>query len=282
MKISTGEFESLRNWIESQCGISVGDDKQYLIETRLTRLVTEQGCSSYGEFYRKVVLSADPKLRDRIIDAMTTNETLWFRDESLWTAMREVVIPRLAEQSQRHPSRKVRIWSAACSTGQEPYSVAMLIDSTHRSSPLRALPLSRVELHASDISPSALFIAMAGRYDRISMRRGLTGDWARYKQQYFTDRGRVSLIKDEIKGSVQFQRLNLQNSFAQMGRFDLIFLRNVAIYFSEGFKRRLFSKMHAALHPGGHLILGSAESTTGYSTQFTAESHGRAVLHRPR
>lgn len=282
MKINAAEFDLLRNYIESQCGITVSEDKKYLIETRLTRLVAEAGARSFGDFYRKVAAARDPKLRDRIVDAMTTNETLWFRDSSPFLAFKEKILPEAAKRAKRDPRYRLRVWSAACSTGQEPYSLAMLANDFSRGPFGRDLSSERVDLFATDISPSALFIAMAGRYDRISMRRGLTGPWAGFKTRYFTDKGRVSLVNDDIKGRVRFMRFNLQGSFASLGRFDVIFLRNVAIYFSEQFKRDLFEKLYRSLNPGGYLVLGTAESTSGYSNRFIPENHGRAVLYRPR
>jgi len=278
MKITPTEFDLIRSYIEGECGISIPADKQYLVETRLTRLVAENGCRSFGEFHRKVTTGANRALRDRIVDAMTTNETLWFRDGSPWVAMRDQVLPVLARAAPG--SRKIRIWSAACSTGQEPYTIAMLIDHQHRVQPARALPPSRFEIVATDISPSALFIAMAGRYDRISMSRGLTGDWAPFKSRYFTDQGRVSVLSEDLRKRVVFKRFNLQNSFTTLGRFDVVFMRNVAIYFSDSFKRTLFDRVANTLNPSGLLFLGSAETLTSYSNRFEAVEHGRAVIYR--
>ncbi|MBN2798874.1 MAG: protein-glutamate O-methyltransferase CheR [Deltaproteobacteria bacterium] len=282
MKINTSEFELLRRYIEIQCGITVAPEKQYLIETRLTRLVVETGSNSFGEFYQHVERAGNGPLRDKIIDAMTTNETLWFRDSSPYTALREKILREFSAENRGNPGAKMRIWSAASSTGQEPYSMAMVVDDYCRSPFSNQLRPEQVEIIATDISPSALFVAMAGRYDRISMRRGFVDDWAPYKDRYFTEDGRVSVIDDRIKGRVKYSRFNLQNSFAGMGKFHVIFLRNVAIYFSTEFKRALFEKLYQSLHPNGYLILGTAETTSGYTQRFTSENHGKAVLFRPR
>jgi chemotaxis protein methyltransferase CheR len=280
MKIGDGEFNLLRSYIETQCGISIPDDKKYLIETRLTKIVVETASSSFQEFYLKVIGNKDPKLRERIVDAMTTNETLWFRDSAPWILFRQTILPAMAAALRSSPGRKIRIWSAACSTGQEPYTIAMLIDDFCASAVGKDTTTAQFEILASDISPSALFIAMSGRYDKISMNRGFDGDWARFKNKYFDNTGRAAEILPAIKSRVKFQKFNLQNDFGPLGRFDLIFLRNVAIYFSDAFKREIYDKLAKLILPGGGLILGSAETLVGYTTKFKTEEHGRAVIYR--
>lgn len=282
MKINPSEFELLRRYIEMQCGITVSEDKQYLIETRLTRLVAESGAQSFGEFYHLVEKSGNAALRDKIVDAMTTNETLWFRDSSPYHALREKILRDFSAQNKGSSLAKLRIWSAACSTGQEPYSMAMIVDDFCRSPFSNLMQPEQAEIVATDISPSALFVAMAGRYDRISMRRGFVDEWEPYKNRYFTTDGAISVVNERIRSRVKFSRFNLQNSFSGLGKFHVIFLRNVAIYFSAEFKRALFEKLFQSLHPGGYLVLGTAETTSGYSKRFEAENFGKAVLYRPK
>lgn len=279
LRINQTEFDKIRSYIEMQCGISIGNEKKYLVETRLARLVAELGCSSFSEFYDKVIGGADRGLRDRMVDAMTTNETLWFRDGSPWLAFKEAILPELDQRSVREPG-PFRIWSAASSTGQEPYSIAMLIDDYCRGPKNRNLSQERFEIVASDISESALFIATSGRYDRMSMSRGLVGQWASFRRRYFIEKGAVAEILPEIRSRVSFKKFNLQDSFAGLGAFHIVFLRNVAIYFSESFKRRLFDKVAGVLAPGGYFFLGSAETAGGYSSRFESLEHGRAIYYR--
>ncbi len=278
--ISTQEFDLIRNYIETQCGIVVSDDKKYLIETRLARLLVETGSKTFGELYQKISTSNDATLKSKIVDSITTNETLWFRDSSPWVMVREQILPSFAQVIRANPAKRFRIWSAACSTGQEPYTVSMLIHDYCLTSSASPLSPDHFEIVATDISPSALFIAMAGRYDKISMKRGLDGDWGRFKSTYFKDLGRISAIADEIKKMVKFQKFNLQDSFAALGQFDLILMRNVAIYFSDSFKRNLFRRVADTLVPSGLLVLGSSESISGYSDRFANETHGRATIYR--
>ncbi len=281
LSINQTDFDNIRSYIERQCGISIGNDKKYLVETRLARLVTEHGCHSFCDFYKKVIGSRKSALRDQIVDAMTTNETLWFRDSSPWVALKEAILPELDKRAAP-ASKPFRIWSAASSTGQEPYSIAMLIDDYCLSSRNRNLSPRSFEIIASDISESALLIAKSGRYDRISMSRGLVGPWGHFRQRYFIEEGATAQITPEVKSRVQFRKFNLQDSFAGMGKFHIVFLRNVAIYFSDSFKRALFEKVAGVLDPGGYFFLGSAETVSGYSNSYELLEHGRATFYRVR
>ncbi|MCP4677219.1 MAG: protein-glutamate O-methyltransferase CheR [Deltaproteobacteria bacterium] len=280
LSINPQEFSLLRDYIEKKCSISLSEEKKYLLESRLTRLVVENGCTSFNEFYHNVVSKNDPGIKNKIVDAMTTNETLWFRDSSPWVALLEQVLPELANRGRTIPGQKFRIWSAACSTGQEIYTIAMLIDDFCQKNPGKGLKPDRFEIMGTDISTSALFIAMAGRYDRISMNRGLVGDWERFKSRYFEKKGMISTISSDLKSRVQFKQYNLQDSFAPLGNFDIVFLRNVAIYFSDDFKRNLFARIKGAMNQKGYLFLGSAETLTGYLDTMERETHGKSSFYR--
>ncbi len=280
-EITAQEFDLIRGYIEKSCGIAISDNKKYLIESRLTKLVTESGSTSFGDFYRKLA-TADQSLRDKIVDAITTNETLWFRDGSPWRVMRDIILPGFLELAQKQPMHKFRIWSAACSTGQEPYTIAMMIDEFCRLKGGKTLTPDKFEILATDISPSALFIAMAGRFDPISMKRGFVGDYAKYREMYFTKKGTISLLNPEIKSRVKFQRYNLQDSYVSLGKFDLVFLRNVAIYFADALKRDIFNRIANQLLPQGLFFLGSAESLSGHSTRFDMKTHQQAVYYQKK
>lgn len=270
------EFNLFKRYIEQNCSIALTDDKKYLLESRLTRLVVESGCESFLDFYKQITKSNSAALRDKIIDAMTTNETLWFRDGSPWSALKDKILPDLFD---RRGGGKIRIWSAACSTGQEPYTIGMVVDDFCRKSNGK-IGVHQFEITATDISTSALFIAMAGRYDRISMNRGFTDEWAPFRDRYFDKSGPVSVIKADIKKLVTFKRFNLQDSFAGLGVFDVVFIRNVAIYFSEAFKIDLYKRIQRAMNHGGYLVIGSSETLMGYSNSFESAQHGRAMLYR--
>ncbi len=272
--IKQQEFELLRKFIEEHCGILLGDEKSYLIESRLAKLLVEHGCSTFSEFYEKLSDLSIPGLRDKVIDAMTTNETLWFRDRTPFDVIRKDILPKYASNP---PMRKIRIWSSGCSTGQEPYSLAMTIDQFSLENPNARISLDNVEITATDISPTVLFVANTGRYDSLAIKRGLDEE---YRDRYFEKKGRVWAIADTIKKVVTFKKLNLQDSFASLGTFDIVLCRNVMIYFSDEFKKELFGKFASVLRENGSLFLGSAESTLGYSDLFKRRVTDNGVYYQ--
>ncbi len=273
IKITEPEYILMRKYIEEHCGIHLAEGKEYLIESRLTDLVMESGCASFQEFHLKARLDATGKFRDRIVDAMTTNETMWFRDDSAWQYLREVAAPRLLDAAVN--AGGARVWSAAASTGQEAYSLLMLLDAAVKAVNKPYL-LDRIEILGTDISSAALFLAKSARYDAVAMDRGLPPD---KKMKYFTQTGNVWTFDPELKKRVQFKKFNLQNSFTPLGRFDLILCRYVAIYFSDAFKRELFEKLAGVLNPGGALLLGATESLRGFSDAFDIGYYKNAIIN---
>ena len=262
--ISNAEFKLLRDFIEQHCGICLGEEKAYLIETRLAGLMVENGCPDFGSFYRLAKSDTSPQLREKIIDAMTTNETLWFRDQHPFTILRDDLLPPMAAEILEGRRFRIRIWSAACSTGQEPYSIAMVIQEFCRTHP--GIKPHHFEIQASDISPSALFLAKAGRFDENALRRGLPDD---LRNRYFRQDGSVWVANAELKELIAFRKFNLQDPMDVLGHFDIIFCRYVAIYFADEFKKRIFSGMAKLLAPSGHLFVSAVESLRGISAEFT-------------
>ena len=273
--LTKDEFQLFRNFIEESCGISLGDDKEYLVESRLASLVEESGCGRYKDLYFKAKSEARTGLRDKIVDIMTTNETLWFRDAHPFHILKEKIFRQYDEEVQNGKRRSVKIWSAACATGQEPYSIAMTtMDFAKNSNALRP---QHFQILATDISPSALYIATVGNYDVFAMNRGLPEP---YRDSYFDKSGRFWRVKDEVKGRVSFKKYNLQDPLLPLGKFDIIFCRNVAIYFSHDFKVDLFSRMAKILHPGGYFFLGASESMTAFSDAFEMMKHKEGVYYK--
>lgn len=277
--MTDAERDLFRDYVERECAIIIGEDKKYLIEARLGRLLSESGSSSYAEFYRKVVSSTDRVLRDKIVEAITINETLWFRDSQPFVALRDFVLPELLQRRQRQ-AQPIRIWSAGCSTGQEAYSIAMLVDWICSQRPDSGAGAPAFEIVATDISGSALRFAAAGRYDRVSMKRGFEGEWSQFRDRYFETHGAVSELLGRVRLRVHFARHNLQDDFTRLKRFDLILLRYVAIYFADGFKHGLFSRLADSLSRGGILMLGAAETLGQDPGRFRAERLGGAYFYR--
>jgi len=276
VKVDKREFDLIREYVLKSCGISLKDDKQYLVETRLTTLMVESGCRNFSEFYYKAVGDRTNVLRDKIVDAMTTNETLWFRDRGPYRIFEDVLLPQYAQEIAAGKRSKLRIWSAASSTGQEPYSIAITAMEYARTHPAFR-PEQHLEIIATDISPTVLYIAMAGRYDNLAMSRGMVDD---VKGRYFTAQGKVSAINDAVKKLVTFKKLNLQEPFSLIGKADLVFCRNVLIYFSDEFKRDVLSRIGKLLRPEGHLFLGASESIINYSSEFEMKSHASGLYYK--
>lgn len=275
VQLTPAEFPLLRDMIEEISGIQVGDGKTYLIESRLGRLLKEYNCGTFSELHLRSKNGRDPEIRAKIINAMSTQETLWFRDMHPYRILETKLLPEYASQIQRGERRGVRIWSAASSTGQEPYSVAMVIlEALKNRGSLRA---EMFEIFATDIATTALDVARAGMYDRIAMGRGLP---AHYRMAYFEEEGRYQRVVEKVRRMVKFREYNLQESFAMFGQFDVIMCRNVAIYFSDDFKRDLYARIRKALAPGGHLFLGSSESISAYSNEFELREDGGAIYYR--
>jgi chemotaxis protein methyltransferase CheR len=275
--LTVREFELMRSYIEKECGIILGMDKAYLIESRLSGILAESGLSSFEELYYRLGSQKDPKMNERVIDAITTNETLWFRDKTPWQTLEEVLLPKYIEEIQEKKRSGVRIWSAGCSTGQEPYSIAMSIDSFLARNRVIDVTPDHFEILATDISQNVLNIAKAGKYDSISIMRGLDSG---YKDRYFTKEGRSWLLDERIRERVQFRQFNLQNSFITLGKFDIVFCRYVTIYFSPELKKDVFKKIARLLNkPNGVLFLGNSEVFTDYQENFNRKQHMGGVYY---
>lgn len=257
--ISDAEYLTFRDFLEKQCGIVLGENKQYLVKSRLTPLMGRFGISSLSELIKQTISATKRELRAAVVDAMTTNETQWFRDTYPFELLKSKIFPEYSRQ--RTP---VKIWSAACSSGQEPYSIAMTAMEYSNSKP-GALPGS-VQITATDISNTMLELCKKAEYDALALARGLSPE---RKRLFFEDIGAGYMrVNSKVRNLVNFRNANLLESYALLGRFDVIFCRNVLIYFSPEVKSQILRQFAAALNPGGYLLLGASESITGLSDQF--------------
>lgn len=279
VNISSKEFALMQRYIEEECGISIGNDKAYLIESRLSSMLGEFNCSSYEELYHLIYTKKDRRVSERVIDAITTNETLWFRDKTPWIILEKVLLPQYIKDLESGKRDRIRIWSAGCSTGQEPYSTAMVIHNFLDIRGLKEKFLPKFEIVATDISSTVLEVAKKGRYDSISIMRGMP---ASYRDKYFKREGRVWILDDEIRNMVDFRQFNLQNSFVLLGKFHIIFCRYVMIYFSSDLKDELVSKFSMALKDSGILFIGSSEMLSVYREYFDMEQYEGGVYYRKK
>ena len=259
-EVSPESYRKFREFLEKQCGIVLGDSKQYLVRSRLASLLYKHKYESADELISVVVRGFDRNLLQDVIDAMTTNETLWFRDSYPFDLLIKDLLPKLAGQN-----KKVRIWSAACSSGQEPYSIAMSVLEFQRQRPsaLRA----GVEIVATDLSSEMLAKCERGVYDELSLARGLS---ATRREMFFQKNESGAMqVKPEVRKMVSFRSLNLLSSYAALGRFDIVFCRNVLIYFSPEVKQRILQQIAGQLQSDGVLFLGASESISAASNVYS-------------
>lgn len=269
--ISKEQYDTFRDFLEKSCGILLGDNKHYLVTSRLNRLSKEFSFNTLGEMLDSLKKNLDKTLRERVIDAMTTNETSWFRDTYPFEILKEQLFPELAK-SKPNP---LRIWSGAASSGQESYSIIMTFDEYKTKNPGQ-LP-GRLEIIGTDISPSVLKVAKEGKYDDLSIMRGLSEE---RRKKYFTPIENGWQVNANLKTMVRFSEMNLQQSYNLLGKFDIIFCRNVLIYFSSELKTDILERMAGCLNPGGVLILGGSESPTGYTKAFEMVRFPQGVVYR--
>jgi len=253
-------YHQFRTFLEQQCGIVLGENKQYLVKSRLAPLMAKFDVASLDELVSRTLLPIERQLRAAVIDAMTTNETLWFRDDYPFQLLSKKLLPDFV--GRRTP---VKIWSAASSSGQEPYSIAMTVLEYQQRNP-GAFP-GGVQVIGTDISSTMLEHCKYGHYDNLALARGLS---AERKRQFFDngDNGMLK-VKDHVKSMVNFRPLNLLNSYSLMGRFDIVFCRNVLIYFAPEIKSQIIAQIHGVLNPSGYLFLGASESLSGLNQNFS-------------
>ena len=272
-EITPQEYEAFKTFLQDACGILLGDNKQYLVKSRLRRIMEENKLSTLGDLLDRVKRTGRSSLKEVVIDAMTTNETLWFRDNHPFRILQEKLLPEFGD---RKSAQSLRIWSAACSTGQEPYSVAMIIEEFRRQRPGR---LRDVKITATDISKSVLEVARRGEYEMIAIGRGLSPE---RQKQFFTPAMNGSWqIRPQIKSMVEFRELNLLERY-MLGKFDIVMCRNVLIYFSAELKRDILTRIHATLNPGGYLILGASESLNGLPHLYEMVQCHPGIIYRKK
>lgn len=266
-------YHQFRTFLEQQCGIVLGDNKQYLVKSRLAPLMEKFSVSSLGELVTRTLSPTERQLRAAVIDAMTTNETLWFRDDYPFKLLSNKLLPELV--GRRTP---IKIWSAASSSGQEPYSIAMTVLEYQQKNP-NAFP-GGVQVVGTDISSTMLEHCKYGHYDSLALARGLSPE---RKKLFFEDGDNGMLkVKNSVKKMVTFRPLNLLNSYSLMGRFDIVFCRNVLIYFSPEIKAQIISQIHGTLNPGGHLFLGASESLTGVNQDFNMIRCSPGIIYQKK
>jgi chemotaxis protein methyltransferase CheR len=251
------DYEYLRKLLKERSGLDLSADKQYLVESRLVPLARRSNLAGIPELVAKMRSGAEPLVAE-VVEAMTTNETFFFRDKVPFDHLKEAVLPALAQA--RAARRSLRIWCAAASTGQEPYSIAMCLKEAGS-----MLAGWRTEIVATDLSLGVLEKARAGVFSQFEVQRGLP---IQMLVKYFTQNGELWQLNADIRSMVQYRQLNLLQDFSHLGTFDIIFCRNVLIYFDQTTKANIFDRMSRMIEPDGVLALGAAESVVGITNAF--------------
>jgi chemotaxis protein methyltransferase CheR len=255
--VTPPDYEYLRKLLKDQSGLDLSADKQYLIESRLVPLSRKAGLAGIPELVQKMKAGA-ASLVAQVVEAMTTNETFFFRDKIPFDHFRQSIMPEILKA--RTARKSVRIWCAAGSTGQEPYSLAMCLKEMESQ-----LAGWRVEIIATDLSQEVLEKSKTGLYSQFEVQRGLP---IQLLVKYFKQNGEFWQINPDIRAMVQHRALNLLHDFSQLGTFDVIFCRNVLIYFDQDTKINIFSRLCKIMEPDGFLVLGAAETVVGLTDAF--------------
>jgi chemotaxis protein methyltransferase CheR len=276
IRLELNEFVLWVNYIYSLTGISLDPSKAYLVETRFAPLMRDTGCTSYKTLLDKVQADGSGGLRRKVIGAITTNETSFFRDTAPFDMLRYKIIPDLIDartkQSGKGKSLTIRIWSAACSTGQEVFSTGIVFKEV-----LRDLSHFDIRILGTDISDKVVAQASYGKYSKLEIERGLPMEKTNL---YFSSDGPDYRVKDEIRSLTTFRTMNLLEPLNFPNKFDIVFCRNVAIYFSDADKRKLFDGISKVMMPDGYLIIGSTESLVGITQAFNSKRHMRSIYYQ--
>jgi chemotaxis protein methyltransferase CheR len=267
--VTPSDYEYLRKLLKERSGLDLSADKQYLVESRLMPLARKASLSGIPELVQ-AMKSGAVALTSEVVEAMTTNETFFFRDKIPFDHLKETVLPGLIQA--RAARRSIRIWCAASSTGQEPYSIAMILKEMGA-----ALSGWRTEIVATDLSMGVLEKSITGLFSQFEVQRGLP---IQMLVKYFTQQGELWQLNADIRAMVQHRQLNLLQDFSHLGTFDVIFCRNVLIYFDQDTKIGIFDRLAKMLEADGVLALGAAESVVGISDAFKPYPERRG-LYRP-
>jgi chemotaxis protein methyltransferase CheR len=263
----TSDFDALRQLLSRTSGLFLDSDKAYLVESRLQPLIERARLRDLGALVGELFAGKNPELERDVVEAMTTNETFFFRDRVPFDNFRKFILPALLEA--RKNVRQIRIWCAACSTGQEPYSLAMLLDEeAHR------LSGWSVDILATDISRAVIAAAREGVYTQFEMQRGLP---ISQLLRYFRQENDRWHINEHLRSRVRFEEFNLLSDYRDLGRFDVIFCRNVLIYFDVPTKQDVLNRMAKILMPDGYLMLGAAETVVGLTDELVPHREHRSI-----
>lgn len=270
--ISSLDYDFLSAFLLKRSGLHLGPGKEYLLEARLIPVAQSWGLANLDALVLDLRRGQNERLSSAVTEAMTTNETLFFRDRTPFDELRDSLLPPILES--RKSSARLRIWCAAASTGQEPYSLAMLLLEC-----FPQLATWKVDIVGTDISKHALGRAEEGVYSQFEVQRGLP---IQYLTKYFEQIPNGWKVKPDVRKVIQYKSLNLLDNFSQLGQYDIIMCRNVLIYFDNDIKKKILDRMSSMVRSDGYLILGAAETVMGITDTFDRFRDCRSAVYRPR
>lgn len=274
-KVTTEEFKIFSEYIYKISGIILGKGKEYLLETRLNSILNKLDCSSYGELLSKAKKDFKKEVENEIIDAISTNETYFFRDKSPFELLQHKILPDLIDKSLKSSSGRrpsIKLWSAANSTGQEIYSIAITLLE------MGITPDKYdIKLFGTDISDAAIAQASYGIYNKFEVARGL--DQRRLKR-YFEEKNGQFKIKDEVRAMAQFKKMNLMKPFIGLDKYDIVLCRNVMIYFNTEDRKKIYQNIAKVLAPHGYLLIGATESLSNDTDLFASKRYLNSVFYQ--
>lgn len=269
--MTPSEYGFLKQFLKSRSGLVLSDEKQYLVESRLVPVTRRTGHKNLSALIADLGPRGSEDLKNTVVEAMTTNESFFFRDKTPFDHFRNTMLPNLLEG--RRSQKRIRIWCAAASTGQEPYSLGMCLqEDRHKTAGFR------FEILGTDISTEVLEKARTGVYSQFEVQRGLP---IQMLLKYFTQQGELWQVSPELRAMVQWRKLNLLENFSHLGTYDIIYCRNVLIYFDQDTKRDVLQRLAKQIPEDGYLVLGAAETVVGLSDAFEPVPQHRG-LYRPR
>ncbi|MBM3756325.1 MAG: protein-glutamate O-methyltransferase CheR [Acidobacteria bacterium] len=266
--LSPDNYTFLQQYLYRESGIVIDCGKSYLLESRLLPIIKAENLSTINDLCRLLRATAPPALKTKVIESLTTNETLFFRDSNVFDALEKSVLPQLIEA--KNDIKRINIWSAAASTGQEAYSLAILLAE-------RGLTGWSIQVLGTDLNQQVLDRAAQGRYLQIEVNRGLP---AKYLVKHFTRVGLDWQLSPTIRSMVKFRQLDLRASMRGMAPFDLVFCRNVLIYFDVDTKKKILAEIRSTMRSGSLLVLGAAETTLNLDDNYVRVPHGAAAFYR--
>jgi len=275
-KVTPEEFKNFSKYILDISGIALGSGKEYLLETRLNPLISKYECQSYAQLQQKSKSDFKKIIENEIIDAISTNETYFFRDKSPFELLKNKILPDLIDNRiKKNPTLKpsIRLWSAANSTGQEIYSIAMIMIE------MGITPDKyNIQLFGTDISDAAIAKASYGLYNKFEIARGL--DLTRRNNFFDKQNDEQYKIKDQVRVMAQFKKMNLMKPFIGLGKFDIILCRNVMIYFTSEDRKKIYQNIAKVLEPDGYMIIGSTESLVNDTDLFLSQKYLNSVFYQ--